>query len=87
MLECHTCFDWLMPIMDTFRADWPDVELDLISGFHSDPVHSPRNGAADVVVGSEPRPQSGIMHFPLFRFEILAVLAPGHELGGCPRID
>ncbi|SDX54043.1 LysR family transcriptional regulator [Nitrosomonas halophila] len=81
VLECHTCFDWLMPIMDTFRADWPDVELDLVSGFHSDPVHLLRHGAADVVIGSEPGLQPGIVHFPLFRFEILAVLAPGHELG------
>jgi len=30
-LECHTCFDWLMPIMDVFRKDWPEVELDLVS--------------------------------------------------------
>src|SRR6516162_9010397 len=33
-LECHTCFDWLMPIMDVFRKEWPEVELDLVSGFH-----------------------------------------------------
>src|SRR5690606_423185 len=37
-LECHTCFDWLMPIMDTFREHWPEVELDLVSGFHADPI-------------------------------------------------
>src|SRR4051812_30321525 len=21
-LECHTCFDWLMPVMDAFRQRW-----------------------------------------------------------------
>ena len=36
-LECHTCFDWLMPVMDEFRMRWPDVEIDLVSGFHSEP--------------------------------------------------
>lgn len=81
VLECHTCFDWLMPIMDTFRSDWPAVELDLVSGFHSDPVALLKKGVADVVIGSESQPQSGIVHFPLFCFEILAVLAPGHVLG------
>ncbi|SDX53951.1 LysR substrate-binding domain-containing protein [Nitrosomonas halophila] len=81
MLECHTCFDWLMPIMDTFRADWPDVELDLLSGCYSDPVHLLGHGAADVVIGSEFRLRSGIEHSPLSRFQILAVLASGHELG------
>lgn len=81
VLECHTCFDWLMPIMDDFRRHWPEVELDLVSGFHSDPVALLRQDSADVVIGSENRPQPGIVHFPLFRFEILAVLAPGHVLG------
>src|SRR5690348_14379332 len=33
-LECHTCFDWLMPVMDEFRRRWPEVEVDLVSGFH-----------------------------------------------------
>lgn len=22
-VECHTCFDWLMPAMDSFRQNWP----------------------------------------------------------------
>lgn len=79
-LECHTCFDWLMPLMDAFRQHWPDVELDLVSGFHSDPVKLLEEGGADVVIGSEPRRRRGIVHHPLFRFEILAVLAPEHPL-------
>lgn len=79
-LECHTCFDWLMPIMDTFRKHWPEVELDLVSGFHADPIKLLKREEADIVIGSENKPQRGIVHYPLFRFEILAVLAPGHEL-------
>ena len=23
VVECHTCFDWLMPTMDIFRSLWP----------------------------------------------------------------
>jgi LysR family transcriptional regulator for metE and metH len=80
-LECHTCFDWLMPIMDTFREHWPEVELDLVSGFHADPIKLLKQGEADIVIGSENKLQRGLVHHPLFRFEILAVLAPGHELG------
>lgn len=79
-LECHTCFDWLMPLMDAFRQHWPDVELDLVSGFHSDPVKLLEEGGADVVIGSEHKRRRGIVNHPLFRFEILAVLAPEHPL-------
>ena len=28
-IECHSCFQWLMPSLDIYRADWPEVELDL----------------------------------------------------------
>jgi LysR family transcriptional regulator for metE and metH len=38
VLECHTCFDWLMPVMDEFRRRWPEVEVDLVAGFHADPM-------------------------------------------------
>lgn len=79
-LECHTCFDWLMPLMDAFRQHWPEVELDLVSGFHSDPVKLLEEGGADVVIGSEHKRRRGIIHHPLFSFEILAVLAPEHPL-------
>lgn len=82
VLECHTCFDWLMPLMDEFRQHWPDVELDLVSGFHADPVKLLEEGGADIVIGSEHKRQRGIVHHPLFRFEILAVLAPEHPLRG-----
>ncbi len=81
-LECHTCFEWLMPIMDAFRQHWPEVELDLVSGFHSDPIKLLEEGGADVVIGSEYQKRRGIVHHPLFRFEILAVLAPEHALRG-----
>ena len=66
--------------MDVFRQHWPEVELDLVSGFHSDPIKLLEDGSTDVVIGSEHKQRRGIIHRPLFRFEILAVLAPEHGL-------
>ena len=79
-LECHTCFDWLMPIMDAFRKHWPEVELDLVSGFHANPIGLLAESKADIVIGSEHRARRGVVHHPLFRFEILAVLPVDHRL-------
>lgn len=73
-LECHTCFDWLMPVMDRFRPLWPEVELDLVAGFHTDAVEMLESRKADIVVGARPPARKGIAAVPLFRFEILAVL-------------
>jgi LysR family transcriptional regulator, regulator for metE and metH len=79
-LECHTCFDWLMPVMDEFRRRWPEVEVDLVAGFHSDPLGMLREGRADVVIGSAPRKRRTYVVRPLFRFEILLVLPNEHRL-------
>lgn len=79
-LECHTCFDWLMPVMDGFRTDWPEIELDLVSGFHADPLQLLQQDRADVVICSERPRRRGIVYAPLFRFEIQAVLPLDHPL-------
>src|SRR5690606_2822678 len=31
-IDCHSCFQWLMPTLDAFRTDWPDVSLDRSAG-------------------------------------------------------
>jgi LysR family transcriptional regulator for metE and metH len=80
VLECHTCFDWLMPVMDDFRRRWPEVEVDLVAGFHSDPFRLLREGEADLVIGSAPASGRDWTVLPLFEFEILAVLPNGHRL-------
>ncbi|MFT4174585.1 MAG: LysR family transcriptional regulator [Rhodocyclaceae bacterium] len=86
-LECHTCFDWLMPVMDAFRSRWPAVEVDLVAGFHSDPLALLRERRADVVIGSRLSEARSWRTLPLFRFEILLVMALEHRLRARRRID
>jgi LysR family transcriptional regulator for metE and metH len=85
-LECHTCFDWLMPVMDEFRRRWPEVEIDLVAGFHSNPLALIAQGRADMVIGSAPPSKRAWHVAALFRFEILAVLANEHRLRGRRRL-
>ena len=86
-LECHTCFDWLMPIMDAFRKHWPEVELDLVSGFHPNPLALLADNKTDLVIGSENKPRRGIAYHPLFRFEVLAVMPTDHRLRSKRYLD
>ena len=85
-LECHTCFDWLMPVMDEFRRRWSEVEVDLVAGFHPDPLGLLADGKADLVIGSAPARRRGLHVAPLFRFEILAVLPNEHRLARRRRV-
>lgn len=79
-VECHTCFDWLMPAMGEFRPLWPQVELDIVSGFHVDPVGLLLQHRADVAIVSEAEPQPGITYFPLFSYEMVGICAKDHPL-------
>lgn len=79
-VECHTCYDWLMPAMDSYRDVWPGVDLDLLGGFQADPVGLLLEGRADLVITSETTPRAGVTHAPLFGFEMLALMPPAHAL-------
>lgn len=87
VLECHTCFDWLTPFMDAFRRAWPEVEIDLVAGFHSDPWHLLHEAKADIVIGGMPERSRDLTHLPLFKFEIMAVLPPTHTLRNKLRLS
>lgn len=77
-VECSTCFDWLMPAMDTFREYWPAVELDIVSGFYKDPLPLLQQNRADIAIVSE-QSNSTHAHFsPLFRFEMLGLVGRKH---------
>ena len=86
-VECHTCFDWLMPAMDAMRERWPEVELDIVSGFHADPVGLLHQDRADLAVVSEvDAGEAGVEVHPLFAFEIVALLPKGHPLLARPHL-
>lgn len=79
-VECHTCFDWLMPAMGEFRPMWPQVELDIVSGFQADPVGLLLQHRADLAIVSEAEKQSSISFHPLFAYEMVGICAPDHPL-------
>lgn len=79
-VECHTCFDWLMPAMGEFRPLWPQVELDIVSGFHADPIGLLLQHRADLAIVSEAEPQNDIVYRPLFAYEMVGICAKEHPL-------
>lgn len=79
-VECHTCFDWLMPSMDRFRQSWGLVELDIVSGFHTDTIGLLLTHRADWAVVSEMEEAAGIVYKPLFSYEMVAICSKDHPL-------
>jgi len=79
-IECHSCFDWLMPTIDHFRQHWPEVELDLSSGFSFQPLPALARGDLDLVITADPEPRTGICYIPLFTYESRLAISKQHRL-------
>ena len=50
-IECHACFEWLFPVLEKFRHNWPDVDVDIKAGLAFDalPALQKRGRSGDLV--------------------------------------
>ncbi len=86
-IECHSCFEWLLPAIDSYRNLWPDVELDIASGFHFGPLPALARGDLDLVITADPVPELNLAYVPLFSYEAQLALCKGHDLEAKPWVE
>lgn len=86
-IECHSCFQWLMPALDAFRQDWPDVALDLSAAFSFAPLPALIRGDLDVVITSDPQALDAVKYLPLFRYELVLAVAASNPLAQYKYIE
>ncbi|CZF85267.1 HTH-type transcriptional regulator MetR [Grimontia marina] len=86
-IECHSCFQWLMPALKEYKISWPLVTLDFSSGFGFEPLPALAGGELDLVITSDIAPRSEIHYEALFDFEMRLVLADTHPLAKKKRIE
>ena len=78
-VECHTCFDWLMPAVGEFRpyglqVDWTSFRFPSRSGRAA--AATPRRSCHRF----EAEPLNGISYRPLFAYEMVGICAEDHPL-------
>lgn len=86
-IECHSCFNWLMPTIERYRNHWPAVELDFSGGFTFEPLPALVQGDIDLVVTADPQLIRGVEYVPLFAYEMQFALAREHPLAERPWIE
>lgn len=79
-IECHACYEWLMPVLSDFRRSWPAVEVDIRPGVSFDPIPALQKGEVDLVVSSDPVDLADVRFEALFDYEAVLVMAAGHPL-------
>lgn len=85
-IECHSCFQWLMPTLDRFREQWPEVELDLSAAFSFAPVQALVRGDLDMVITSDPVEHDAVVYLPLFRYELVLAVSNTSALASAKRV-
>ena len=79
-IECHSCFDWLIPTLDAFREKQPKVDFDLSLAFSFEPMEALKNYDVDMVVTSDPVEDRQFEYFPIFDYQMLMVLSKQSKL-------
>ncbi len=86
-IDCHSCFQWLMPALDAFREHWPEVELDLSAAFSFAPLPALLRGDLDMAITSDPVEDTAVHFLPLFRYELVLAVSGRSPLAGRKWIE
>ena len=79
-MECHACFDWLLPVLDIFRRAWPDVDVDIRQRLAFGALPALAREEVDLVISSDPEDVPGVIYQPLFDYAPTLVVPAGHPL-------
>lgn len=79
-IECHACFEWLLPVLEQFRKAWPEVDVDIRLGLSFDAMNALRREEVDLVISSDPDDEADIEFTPLFDYEPVFVASSANVL-------
>jgi len=86
-IECHACFEWLFPVLEGFRKNWGDVDVDIRPGLAFDALPALQKEEVDLVVSSDPEDIAGVEFIELFDYNAVFVASAQHPLAEKPFVD
>ncbi|GAD79260.1 LysR substrate-binding domain-containing protein [Vibrio ezurae] len=79
-IDCHSCFQWLLPTIKQFQNTFSCLDVDLESGFHQHPLERLLAGEIDVMITSDVESRGDLYFIPLFGYELQLVMSNDHPL-------
>ena len=86
-LECHACYEWLLPVLEEFRKAWPEVDVDIRTGLAFDAMPALEREDVDLVISSDPIDLASVSWAPLFDYAPMFVASAGHRLAEKDFVD
>jgi LysR family transcriptional regulator for metE and metH len=79
-MECHPCYQWLLKIVAPYLDAWPKVEVDVRQKFQFGGIGALFGYEIDMLVTPDPLYKPGLRFTPVFDYEQVLVVGPGHPL-------
>jgi LysR family transcriptional regulator for metE and metH len=79
-MECHPCNQWLLKIVAPYLAAWPAVDVDVKQKFQFGGIGALFGHEIDLLVTPDPLHKPGLTFEPVFDYEQVLVVGPGHPL-------
>lgn len=86
-IECHACYEWLFPVLEKFRHNWPDVDVDIKAGLAFEALNALQKEEVDLVISSDPEDIPGVTFVPLFDYSPVFVASAQHPLAQKPFVE
>jgi LysR family transcriptional regulator for metE and metH len=85
--ECYTCYHWLPPVLQQFRAEHPTVDVEVVPSATARPLAALVAGRLDLSIVSTVSRDRRITFTPLFEDELLLIMSPDHRLAGRRTVE
>jgi len=82
-VDCHTCFEWLLPMVRTYQQEWHGVDLDIINSLvqsSNGALNNLKQQKLDLVITSDPIESKHLVFKELFSYELVLVTPLNHPL-------
>lgn len=93
-VECHTCFEWLLPILREYQQQWPNIDLDLVNSLASinkkselTALKNLKQQKLDLVITSDPTDDNDLVFKELFSYEMVLVTSKTNLLAEKPWVE
>ncbi|GDY27077.1 XRE family transcriptional regulator [Agarivorans sp. Toyoura001] len=79
-VDCHACFQWLLPSLQQFQHTWPQVSSSFCQDKDYNGLPLLQSGEADLLLTSNVKVDQQIHYQALFEYEMVLICPPQHRL-------
>jgi LysR family transcriptional regulator, regulator for metE and metH len=86
-IECHPCYQWLLPLVEPYLHAWPDVDVDVKRAFQFGGMAALFSHDIDLLVTPDPLHKPGLHFEPVFAYRQVLAVGLQHPLAARRHVE